>query len=632
MQSREQIYDALRQADAAGDADAVRTLAGYLDQQPAAPEMHTFITNGKKFEAPANATDEQIRAAAVAANGGDQRFTRSAIRRGEEFAQTPDTRPTSFVQGVAEGSANVWNHAADWVEGGLDAVGNAIGLGDVGHTINSIGPSLGMAGSVDQAEQQQAVDFGNSPNQGSGLGRFTGEVIGTLPLAALPGGMAVQGAAGGALLSDKNTVGGVAADAGLGAAGAVLGGSAMRGAARLVAPAVNPLVQRLTTEGISLTPGQIAGAPTGAGQLASAGGRAMRKTEDVVSSVPLAGAAVQNAQARGVLSLNRAAINRALRPIGERLGNGINAGHDAIRYAGDRLSAAYGQVLPTLNGQADNAFARRLRTIVARADLPPGYEAESQSVVNEALKAFRPHNPPTGNATPITVDQFAQLPPTEWRFNGRRLRDASERLGDIGAGFRASDEPYKRILGDVAQQLRDQLHALARRTNPASASRLRDIDRGYASLVRAERAASGTTDGVFTPRQYDAAVRGVDRSARRRQSARGLALDQDLSSAGSQVMANTAAQGGSKDVNSIVALTLLGSRALSGDPAAMAGVGAVVGGSAAYSRPGQAAIQALMTRNPGLTAQNAARLLQYAGRAAPIAAPAAVSSARQQTP
>lgn len=643
-------------------------------------EYKVQVSNGETFtfEGPEDATDDELRQVVqqhLAAQGKSYANAPNTINRPEQPAartvQDPEqellgavgTGVAELGKGVLQGGANVLDHAADWAQSGLNAFGGA------GDALNSVWGN---------GKNDLAGSFGDAPEGyevARGAGRLGGEIGATLPLAAVRGGVMVQGALGGALLSDADTVGGVARDAIGGAVAGKAGERLIGGVAGAVAPRTNPEVAALANEGIRLTPGQIAGAGAPSAD-ASVGGRTLKRTEDIVSSIPLAGGMVQAAQRRGVEDLNLAATNRALRPIQERLPKAIKAGHDAVRYAGDKLSAAYSDVLPKLAGSADKTFATRLRAIVKRADLPPGYEEQAQSVINEALKAFRPTYragsgaprltgpgasggatndtlaigqesraiaPAAGrgvstdangvgidpNAAP-TYSQFTDPGvQVDWNYNGKRLRDASERLGDLGAGFRANDDPYKRILGDIAQQARDQLHSLARRGNPTHAARLRDIDRGYASLVRVERAAAGTNDGVFTPRQYDSAVRMTDRSARRRQSARGRALDQDLSKRAVDIMGNTAAQGGSKDVNSLVALGLLGSRAVTGDLGAIAGLGGVTAGSALYSGPGQAAARALLTRNPSAQSQAIAALLRKGAAQSGIVAPVLIEEARQ---
>ncbi|HKY81889.1 MAG TPA: hypothetical protein VJM09_10525, partial [Sphingobium sp.] len=132
------------------------------------------------------------------------------------YERPPDTRETSFIEGLAQGINKPLNNAARWAEGGLDA----IGLGD---SYRGLSSSLGFAPDVSAAEQEQQRIADAAPYRPSGFGEFSGNMVGTVPTMLLPGGALIQGAAGGALLSDGNSVYDVGKDALLGAAGAKAG-------------------------------------------------------------------------------------------------------------------------------------------------------------------------------------------------------------------------------------------------------------------------------------------------------------------------------------------------------------------------------------------------------------------------
>jgi hypothetical protein len=523
---------------------------------------------------PANATDDQIRAMTadyLSKVEPDQIHVPNAI------VQHP--KPESFWQGALEGVEKPANNLARVTEYGLDKIGLA-------KPLQGLGTMVGLAPSVDDAVAVQQQQIDNSPVQGSTAGRIVGEMAATAPTLALPGGIAVQGAASGALTTDARDPVGIAVDAAKGALLARAGDGLLRGGAALINPQVTAPVRTLLDEGVALTPGQMVGGT-------------VKRGEDIAASIPIVGSRVAQAQQQGVQTLNRAATNRALRPIGERLPQDIAVGHDAIAFAGDRLSAAYNDVLPRLNGTLDRTFEGRIQAIDARANLPQGYQQQLGDLRDELQNAFT-------NAGPNGA------------YSGRTLRDTSERLGDIASAWRKADDPFLRRLGDVAQDYRDQLHALARRQNPADAGRLRDIDRGYASLVRVEKGAAGTADGVMSPAQYNSATRQMDTSVRRRASARGQALDQDLSGAGREVMQTTAAQGGSKDVNSLGALTALGLGAIGGRPAAIAGLTGIVGGSQLYSPAALAAARAVLGRRTGPVTDALGALIRAGAASSPV--------------
>lgn len=498
-------------------------------------------------------------------------------------------RPESFWQGALEGAEKPLNNAARALETGLDKVGLA-------EPIQAAGAAIGLAPSVDAAVQNQQ-EFNNSRQvQGSEAGHVVGEMAALLPLARLPGGVVTQGAAAGALTTDARDPAGIAWDAAKGAALSRAGEGVLRGGAALLNPQVSQPVRTLLNEGVELTPGDIVGG-------------AVKRGEDIAASIPMVGARVAQAKQAGVDTLNLAAVNRSLRPIGERLPRGMQAGHEAIAHAGDRLSAAYRDILPRLSGALDRTFEGRINAIDARANLPQAYQQQMVDLRGELENAFT-------RAGPNGV------------YSGRTLRDTSERLGDIASAWRKNDDPFIRRLGDVAQDYRDQLHALARRQNPAEAARLRDIDRGYASLVRVEKGAAGTAEGVMSPAQYNSATRQMDSSVRRRASARGQALDQDLSGAGRSVMQTTAAQGGSKDVNSIAALLALGLGALGGRPAALAGITGIVGGSQLYTPAALRVARTALGRQTGAASDAVGALLRTGARGAPVTSAALLDANR----
>lgn len=452
-------------------------------------------------------------------------------------------RPESFGQGIREGFTNVLDNAASKL--------NSL----TGGVTDSIGQAIGLP-TVEQANANRDAEFDASPVRGSGAGRFTGEVLGLAPTALIPGGAFVQGAAGAGVMSNADNPLGFAKDVALGGGIAAVGNALLRGGAQVANPNLSPELTTLFREGVRATPGQMARATN------TNVGRAIGKVEDIVGGIPGVGAPIAAAQRAGVEDFSRAPINRALRAIGERLPRDVETGYNAIDHAQQRFTAAYRDVLPRLSGQLDNTFSSRVQAIEQQARIPQGTPAEQamQQARDELGHAFTRAGP---NGT----------------FSGRTLRDASERLNDLSSAWRRSDDPYMRMAGDVANQYRQQLHSLARRQNPQQANRLRDIDRGYASLVRAERGAVAGDAGIATPRQYQSAIRQGDQSARRRQFAAGNALDQDLGNAGVAVLANRAAQGGSRDINGLMAIGGSAAAAASGNPGAqlagLAGLGAL---------------------------------------------------------
>jgi len=298
------------------------------------------------------------------------------------------------------------------------------------------------------------------------------------------------------------------AKAGDTAEGALTGGAlgaAGEGFARTVAPHFRHPAQLLLDEGVSLTPGQMAGGVA-------------KQTEDAMASVPLLGHAIQAGQRRSVETFNRAAINRALAPIAQRLPRGINAGHDAIAYAGSKLDQAYDALLPKLRAAIDPTFRQELGVVAQLgSNLPAQQKMQLFSIIkNEILDRFTQH----GVASGFTA------------------KEIESKLGGMSAMmFRSADYDVRR-LGGAVKELQASVRRMVARVNPQERGALQAINRGWANLLRVQRAASnvGARDGVFTPSQLLRAVRALDPSKGKAAFARGHALMQDLADAGQAVL------------------------------------------------------------------------------------------------
>jgi hypothetical protein len=167
--------------------------------------------------------------------------TRAQLQSRVQKAQ-PDNRPTSFLRGIAEGAMKPWNNAARLLEAGADAIG-------VDDAISGIGKALGMAPTVAAAEKVQGAKSARAPTRASGVGRAVGEIAGTLPTLALPGGAFAQGAYSSGLLTNQRDPKNIAAEMLVGGVVGKAGDVALRGvtsriADRKIAKAV-PTVEQL---------------------------------------------------------------------------------------------------------------------------------------------------------------------------------------------------------------------------------------------------------------------------------------------------------------------------------------------------------------------------------------------------
>lgn len=480
-------------------------------------------------------------------------------------------------RGVLAGGANVLDKAADWLEGGVQAA--------TGIDLGQAGASIGLAPQNDLEGQVAPARPGLEPLRS--VGRFAGETAATLPLAALRGGAVAQGVVGGALLSESPDAIGVVIDAAIGGASAKVGQAAFNRLSGLANPQLDDGLATLVREGVRVTPGQRARAG-GEGL----GSRIAAATEDRASSLPFVGDAITRDRVRSVESFNTAAINRALTPLGEKLPNNLKAGRRAIRYAGDKLSAAYDDLLPTLTVRSDDQLTSDLTQVHVDA----------------------------AEMNPTRVDQFNNILRGMGRFfrdgsvlDGEALKAIETRLGDKARRFSRSTDADQQELGDALQSVLTAVREAAARQNGQAAERLRAINQGWASLTQVERAGL-TSKGAFGPAGYSQAVRASSATTRSRGYARGQALNQDLSDAASDILPSEVPDSGTSgrwaQANPLGLLA-----GLAGVPA----YGAAQGVNAAMLREGY--------KSPAL-----ARLLSYGAKAAPIAAPAAIETLRNGAP
>lgn len=356
------------------------------------------------------------------------------------------------------------------------------------------------------------------------------------------------------------------------------GDKAIKGLSRVVQPKVNPQVQTLMNEGVTPTPGQIMGG-------------AFAKAEDKATSIPILGDMIAGSQRRAATELNRAAFNRALEPIGQKLPMNVPAGREAVQFTDDALGAAYNKLLPKLTVRADDQFAQQvasLRTMVQEGALDPKYANQFDKVLTtRILDRFQGQNAMTGET----------------------LKNAESTLGNEIRRFSTSQDPDAQLLGNALKELQSGLRGLVQRSNPDHAKELQAINQGWANFKRVQRAASmvGAEDGVFSAAQLQNAVKVMDKSKDKGRFAEGRALMQDLSDPGKNVLGAKVPDSGTP--GRLMNLAALGSGVY--EPLVPMGL---LAGSGMYTAPAQKVIAQLLTQRPEM----AGLLSQQIRGAAPI--------------
>ncbi len=354
-----------------------------------------------------------------------------------------------------------------------------------------------------------------------------------------------------------------------------LGGVFPAGAA-MISPNVRPDVARLIKEGVTPTPGQILG------------GRA-QVIEDKLTSVPLLGDFITSSRRKGMDEFNRAALNRALKPIGEKVND---IGRTGIDEVSERLGAAYDTLLPKLTFKADQTFANELATVRQMAGTLPAQQAQ------QFEKVLR--------------DQVVGKMTQQGMMSGVRLKEVESELGRLARGYAGDANFDNRQLGAAIGEMQNIIRQTLVRSNPTEAKRLTDINRGYANYARLRDAASrqGALEGEFTPAQLAAAVRAGDKSVGKGNYAKGKALLQDLSDAGKNVLMQKYPDSGTVG-RALVPLSLLGAGSgasyLTDNPLPLAAAAMLTG---PYVPGGRQATAALLAKRPESAAKAAQAIRQ----------------------
>lgn len=544
-----------------------------------------------RFEVPEGTTPEQAQAM-IADEAG--RLPQS---------QNQQANPLSKMEKVGRG-------VADPIEGAAQLLYNALpeSVTKAGDQLNNwIADKTGLVAKIPQGGLNEAIKSGEADYQarrtaqgedGIDGWRMAGNVIS-------PANVAIAGKAAKVAPLVSGVVGklggNIAAGAvGAGAQGAVMPsfsedywgdkasqvatGAAVGGALPVLGktlPRNSAAAAKLKAEGVDV--------PVG-----SAMGGIAKAAEDRATSLPLIGDAINLNRQKAIEQFNIATINKALAPIGEKLGKGVQAGHDAIAMAGEKVSNAYNALLPKLKVQADAQFAQDMAQLKQMAQSLPNAELDqfNRILANKVENSFTP----------------AGL------MSGETFKKVESELGRIAKDYMRAPDIDKRTMGEALKQVQANMRSMLERTNPMYAPQLQKINQAFAALQRPERAAAyvGGEAGVFTPAQLLSAVKSADPSLRHKAFSRGNALMQDWAESAKSVLPSKVPDSGT------AGRLMFGGGALGGlgmvSPQA-----ALAGGmtAAAYLPGGRAAASGLLRASEGV----ADVISNRAAYAAPLLSP-----------
>lgn len=489
----------------------------------------------------------------------------------------------------------------DIVDAGAQMLVNALPHKFVSGVNEALGPKIAPTAqqfNAQQADEERAYQRSRLTG-GIDLPRLGGNIIGTLPASTvLPGlgptlaSTALRSAVTGGVVGSMNPVvndqepfwSQKGKQVALGAATGGVVAPGIQLLARAVSPKVDTAVKYLMDRGVTPTPGQIAG-------------KTAAKTEEVLTSVPGMGDFIKNAQRRGIESFNRAAYDEVLKPIGAVSSGEV--GHAGVKGVGDKLSAAYDELVPNLQLVPDEQFMQALDDAAASKAL----------MSDQAAKQF----------TAIVEKELPRGP-----LFGQPLKDLESKLSKEIARFARSQDPSHQMISEALGDIRGAVLDNLARVNPGYAERLASINAGWSNLVRLERAAANTKDGIFTPEGLLAAAKVADSTVRKRGIARGMGGPmQDLGKAGYEVLGRAYPDSGSPG-------RILTSGAVLGyvEPTALA---AAAAGSAPYTELGQKLATAILAKRPQI-AVPARQLIERSAIPGGAIAPLGLSGALVKPP
>lgn len=510
----------------------------------------------------------------------------------EAPAAKPLSRTERFLKGIRDpidaGAQLLTNILPESVVSAGNRLNNAIA--DATGLVARL-PEGGVNQQVMQAEQEYQARRAAGGEGGLDAYRIAGNVINPanlaiasrLPQAASLAGRIGVGALGGAASGGLTPVTDgdftteklkqIAAGGAVGGALPVVTGAL----GRVISPKAsqNQSLQMLRREGVQPTIGQALG-PTAS------------RVEERLQSLPILGDTIGKARQRANQSFEAATINRALKPIGQALPEGIS-GREAVIYTENALKDQYDTVLGNIGAimpdQQFNTGVQKLQTMVNKLVVPKAEKAKFNAALADVQQSIDENGV-------ITSEAY-------------KLLESS--LGADARKLAGSQNVYEGKIAPAVKQLRAELQDMLNRQAGQEAQNLKAVNEGWANFKRVQRAASalGAEEGNFTPAQFQNAVRALDKSKDKGAFARGSALGQDIGDAGRSVLGSRVPNSGTAD-RLLLNLGALGSGAI--NPAIPA---ALIGGAGLYLSPAQRALVASVASRPQ-SAQATAQALRNA--------------------
>ena len=372
---------------------------------------------------------------------------------------------------------------------------------------------------------------------------------------------------------------------GVSAVTAPLGEKVVASTGRVLNPLVSKAEQTMRDLGITPTIGQTLG-----GQFKS--------IEEFAQNLPLIGSSIENARQRVLFDFNKGVINKALNRVKDKLPEDV-IGRDAIKYASDKVSDKYDDVLAKMSFDLDFATTSNILSSLSKnTNLSPNQRQEVAQILND-----------------VVLSKFSGQKLDGKTFKGIESdlrKKASNYMNSNTASEKEVGEALKDVLGVLKKELYFQ--------NPKQTPQLRRIDSAYSdlSVINIAAANSGAPNGVFTPKQFSTAVRQADKTRNKSAFAKGTAKSQQISDAGVQVLGDQS----KATLEGNIATRIVGGYGMFTEP--MMAAGLITGVPTMYSPAGQRALDMLLRSRPDLMKQAGGMLTGASPQVGGVLAPSAI--------
>lgn len=464
--------------------------------------------------------------------------------------------PSSILKGITD----PFTGAAQLIGKGLSAAG--ISYGD---TLADYYTNIEKEYSAQrQASGESGIDWGRIVGNVISPANFAAGALGTATKFSKPIQAMIAGAGAGAItpVEGEDFTKEKTEQVVLGAALAPVGEMATRGIGRALSPNISPAEKTIRGLGVTPTPGQALGGQP-------------KAFETFAQNLPLVGGEVSEAKTRNIVKFNQGVINNSLKKVGETLPDDL-VGNDAIVYAANVKNNVYNNALKDTKLTVGIKDRAKMRSAVLNSKLFDESEVKKADKILDII-AFK--KLPQGSNAEIDGEVFKSID-SELKsevFSLKNSGDLSDRR--VGLALENAQKYFREMFG---------------KQNPEKSSLLRRADALDRDLrvLQTAAASSGAEKGVFTPKQYQTAVRQADKTRGKVSYARGKANGQELAQAGMEILGEEA----DAILQGRIGAQVAGGLTISTNPLIGAAIGSAI--KAGYSPAGLRVIDAMVAKRP----------------------------------